>query len=102
MPFSRGAVPMPESVSTVDAILDGLRERKVETPYGYAVVFAAVEEAVHAAADARTAEIVDEIRDGITMIADNDFEEGANAALTDLLALVARRFPNGGTHDGRP
>ena len=86
---------MPESVSGVDAILDGLREKAGK---GWLVPLSNAEAAVHAAADARTAEIVDEIRDGITSIADNDFEEGANAALTDLLALVARRFPNGGTH----
>lgn len=82
-------------MSDLDAILDGLRDRAT----GWSCVpLADAVAAVHAAADARTAEIVDEIRDGITMIADNDFEEGANAALTDLLALVARRFPNGGTH----
>ena len=85
---------MPESVSTVDAILDGLRERATGwscVPLDDAVA------AVHAAADARTQEIVEEIRDGITMIADNEFEEGANDALESALGLIARRFPNGGT-----
>lgn len=104
---------MPESVSGVDAILDGLRDAtrwtwptvlhgppsrdpskdgRVEmVPLDDAVA------AVHAAADARTQEIVEEIRDGITMIADNEFEEGANDALESALGLIARRFPNGGT-----
>lgn len=85
---------MPESVSGVDAILDGLRERAT----GWSCVpLADAVAAVHAAADARTQEIVEEIRDGITMIADNEFEEGANDALESALGLIARRFPNGGT-----
>ena len=90
---------MPESVSGVDAILDGLRGAAAndfihQKPY---VPLADAVAAVHAAADARTQEIVEEIRDGITMIADNEFEEGANDALESALGLIARRFPNGGT-----
>ena len=85
---------MPESVSGVDAILDGLREKAGK---GWLVPLSNAEAAVHAAADARTQEIVEEIRDGITMIADNEFEEGANDALESALGLIARRFPNGGT-----
>ena len=92
---------MPESVSGVDAILDGLHGKAwndgaVMRPRLVVHLPDAVA-AVHAAADARTQEIVEEIRDGITMIADNEFEEGANDALESALGLIARRFPNGGT-----
>ncbi len=84
---------MPESVSGVDEPCGCCGGSEAcELP-------ARIKAAVHAAVDARTQEIVEEIRDGITMIADNEFEEGANAALESALGLIARRFPNGGTHD---
>ena len=53
---------MPESVSGVDAILDGLREKKRWHPPadgGEIVMLADAVAAVHAAADARTQEIVE-------------------------------------------
>lgn len=82
---------------SVEEIINGLRERKVETPYGYAIVFAAVEEAVHAAADAARAEIIDALmrewaREG------HGSSVPASTALRDLADLIARRFPNGGTN----
>ena len=86
----------------MDEIAAGLRKRSFSLAHHgehRRVVFVdSAEAAVLAAADARTQEIVEEIRDGITMIADNEFEEGANDALESALGLIARRFPNGGTH----
>lgn len=93
-------------MSDLDAILDGLREGATRpddrsiTRFDPFVSLADAESAVREARDATVKEIVEEIRDGITMIADNEFEEGANAALESALGLIARRFPNGGTHDG--
>jgi len=76
---------MPESVSTVDEILDGLRA----WPKGHdeSLLDAAVA-AVLAAADARTAEIVAVIRSG----------EAAAMGWHSFAVYLARRFPNEGTH----
>ena len=82
---------MPESVSGVDEILDGLRGAAAndfihQKPY---VPLADAEAAVHAAADARTQEIVE------WLWADAPLRE---AYAREMLAdEVARRFPNGGT-----
>ena len=77
---------MPESVSGVDEILDGLREKAGK---GWLVPLSNAEAAVHAAADARTQEIVE------WLWADAPLRE---AYAREMLAdEVARRFPNGGT-----
>jgi hypothetical protein len=94
----------------VDAILDGLRGAAAndfihQKPY---VPLADAEAAVHAAADARTREtlaLLDAELAGV--LADALHSDGPPLAADDaaaflapyVRALVARRFPNGGTTD---
>ena len=74
-------------MSDMDAILDGLREKAGK---GWLVPLSNAEAAVHAAADARTAEIV-------ALLEAEYAADGPERYLHEV-QLIRRRFPNGGTH----
>ena len=90
---------MPESVSGVDEILARLRGRcdAGRVWSGPVVPLSDAVAAVHAAADARTQEIVKALRDKA------DEQDRPGEAFLDAITyrvaadFLARRFPNGGT-----
>ncbi len=63
--------------------------------------FAAAEAAVLAAVDARTAEIVKALTEQARAIPLGDRSEDSYNVAIRLVREVARRFPNGGTNDGK-
>ena len=96
----------------VDAIIERLEATVVradtvtgEKWSGDMVRWSAAEAAVLAAVDARTAEIVDALRylrmdpDWRAGLSGQDYVDGHWAAVRKMRAEVARRFPNGGTHE---
>ena len=95
MPVSRPADERFGGMSSLDAIIERLREQACGPDeyrhwnYVEAVTVEQAEAAVLAAGDARTAEIEAWLR------ADGHWR------LRDVADSLARRFPNGGTNDGK-